>query len=165
MSKTTTRPQAATASAQQVQVQSIFSPSSAAAQQLVTGLGGAIGSDYRAAGHQLMFVEFSGKLSRLNLIPNATILSQGTVTIPGTWLFDFETGAVTDSGADVWWEQMTYTERQMTPRGGAEIVRLGAVNYNAISYPELLELAYGTTPIDGSVGHPVVYKSITLLLP
>jgi sugar lactone lactonase YvrE len=152
MSNTTTRPRAAASAAQQVQVQSIFSPGSAAAQQLVTGLGGAIGSDYRAAGHQLVFVEFSGKLSRLNLIPSATILSQGTVTIPGTWLFDFDTGTITDSGAEVWWRQMTSTERALTPQGGAEIVRLGAVNYNAISYPELLELAYGTTPIDGSVG-------------
>jgi hypothetical protein len=68
MAKTKTTAKAAAPGAQQVQVQSIFSPgSAAAAQQLVTGLGGAIGSDYRAAGHQLVFVEFDGKLSRLNL--------------------------------------------------------------------------------------------------
>ncbi len=154
MSNTTTpAPTATTPSAQQVQVQSIFSASAAAAaKQLVTGLGGAIGSDYRAAGHQLVFVEFSGKLSRLNLIPTATILSQGTITIPGTWLFDFDTGNITSSGADVWWEQMTSTERQLVPTGGSEIVRLGAVNYIGISYPELLELAYDSAPIDGSVG-------------
>jgi hypothetical protein len=152
MSRTKTAPQATAAAAQQVQVQSIFSAGAASAEPLVTGLGGAIGSDYRAAGHQLVFVEFAGKLSRLNLIPSATPLSQGTVTIPGTWLFDFDTGTITDAGAEVWWQQMTSTERALTPQGGAQLARLGAVNYNAISYPELLELAYSTANIDGSVG-------------
>ena len=35
--------------------------------QLVTGLGGAIGCDFRPAQNQLVFVEYNGKLSRLNL--------------------------------------------------------------------------------------------------
>ncbi|WP_420129100.1 hypothetical protein [Longimicrobium sp.] len=152
MSRTKSIPKATTAGAQQVQVQSIFSAGTAAAEELVTGLGGAIGSDYRAAGHQLVFVEFSGKLSRLNLIPSASIVSQGTITIPGTWLFDFDTGTITDAGAEVWWRQMTSTERALTPQGGAQLARLGAVNYNAISYPELLGLAYSAAPIDGGVG-------------
>lgn len=134
-----------------LQVQAIFSPASVAAEQLVTGLGGAIGSDYRAAGNRLVFVEFSGKLSALNLIPSATIVSQGTITIPGTWTFDIDAGTIGAAGSDLWWRQMTSTERALTPRNGAQIVRLGAVNYNAISHPELLELAYGTTPIDGGV--------------
>ena len=34
--------------------------------QLVTGLAGAIGCDFRSAHNQLLFVEFAGKLSRLS---------------------------------------------------------------------------------------------------
>jgi hypothetical protein len=130
----------------------------AAAQQLVSGLGGAIGSDYRAAGHQLVFVELSGKLSRLNLIPESSTLSQGNVTLKGTYLFDFDSGTHSGLGEgivppyDVWWNQQTKTERRLEPASGARIVRLGAVNYNSISYAELLELPYDSAPIDGSVG-------------
>lgn len=154
--------QMATLSGQQVLLKnlSLFSAGiqSAASQQLVNGLGGAIGSDYRPAGHQLVFVEFNGKLSRLNLIPSASTLSTGTVTLQGTYLFDFDGGTHSAPGEpivppyDVWWNQQTSTERQLVPVNGAQIVRLGAVNYNTISYAELLGLAYSTTPIDGSVG-------------
>ena len=34
---------------------------------LASGLGGAIGCDLRRAQNQLLFVEYNGKLSRLNL--------------------------------------------------------------------------------------------------
>ena len=135
---------------------SMFALQSAAAQQLVSGLGGAIGSDYRAAGHQLVFVEFDGKLSRLNLIPGASQLSTGTFTIQGTYHFDFDAGIQQTTGGpsgppfDVWWEQVNSTERYLTPKNGAKIVRLGAVNYAGISYAELLDLPYSSAKIDGS---------------
>jgi hypothetical protein len=137
---------------------SMFSAEAAAAQKLVSGLGGAIGSDYRAAGHQLVFVEFDGKLSRLNLIPGASQISAGNATLLGTHLFDFDAGIHTPVGGpstapyDVWWEQVDTTERYLVPVNGAQIVRLGAVNYAGISYAELLDLPYGGTPIDGSNG-------------
>ena len=50
--------------------------------QLASGLGGAIGCDFRTTQNQLIFVEYStGKLSSLNLFPPATIVAQGTGTI------------------------------------------------------------------------------------
>ena len=39
-------------------------------------LGGAIGCDFRSGLNQLLFVEFSGNLSRMNLFPSATVLEQ-----------------------------------------------------------------------------------------
>lgn len=125
---------------------------------LATGLGGAIGSDYRPARSHLLFVEFAGRLSRLSLIPSATVVSSGTAVIKGTYLFDFDTGQMSGVGEpihppyDVWWEQETSTARKLVPESGARLHRLGAVDYAAITHAELLGLAYGTAAIDGSVG-------------
>ena len=45
--------------------------------QLASGLGGAIGCDFRTVQNQLIFVEYStGKLSALDLFPSATIVAQ-----------------------------------------------------------------------------------------
>ncbi len=119
---------------------------------LATGLGGAIGSDFRSASSRLYFVEYSGKLSCLDLIrPLDAVVSSGTGTLKGTWLFDFDTGAMVNSGtADVWWEQVDTVVRKMVPRGGATIVNLGPVNFNALTHVELQGLTYGATPIPGN---------------
>jgi len=61
--------------------------------QLVSGLGGAIGCDFRRTQNQLLFVEFNGKLSRLNLYRTATTVSSGTAILKGTWTFDLDTGS------------------------------------------------------------------------
>jgi hypothetical protein len=61
--------------------------------QLVSGLGGAIGCDFRRIQNQLLFVEFNGKLSRLNLYRTATTVSSGTAILKGTFTFDLDTGA------------------------------------------------------------------------
>jgi hypothetical protein len=77
-------------------------------------------------------------------------VSSGTTTLRGTWTFDLDRGIQgPDSGADIWWEQQTSTERQMTPRGSAEIVNIGVVDYDSLTVTDLQQLSYGTTPIDG----------------
>ena len=60
----------------QIQVKS--APSST---QLAGGLGGAIGSDLRRAHNQLIFVEFGGKLSSLNLFKPAVVISSGITVL------------------------------------------------------------------------------------
>ena len=104
---------------------------------LATGLGGAIGSEFNPTTNQLFFVEYDGKVSRLDLIrPAATIVSSGTTTLQGTFLFDFDTGTMGGpggSGWDVWWRQQTSVKRRMEVRSGAEIVRLGGVGFNTVS--------------------------------
>ncbi|HSP73638.1 MAG TPA: hypothetical protein VLN26_14775, partial [Gaiellaceae bacterium] len=119
-------------------------------QTLATGLAGAIGSSYRQAHNDLIFVEFAGKLSRLQLVrPVAATVSSGTATIHGTFLFDFETGVEGTTG-DVFWEQHTATVRSLEPSGGATIVNLGAVSYTSVTPAVLQTLAYGTTGIVGN---------------
>ena len=121
--------------------------------QLATGLGGAIGCDFRTAHNQLIFVEYSGKLSALNLFPSSTIVAHGTGTVlKGTWSFDFDTGTespITPT-VDVFWEQVTSVVRKMTPMNGAKIVNLGAVNFASLTATALQVLPYATTPIDGN---------------
>ncbi|MDQ3896445.1 MAG: hypothetical protein M3326_04180 [Actinomycetota bacterium] len=78
------------------------------------------------------------------------IKSQGTGVIHGTFLFDFDAGQETQAGADVFWEQITAQTRQLAPRGGAQLSRLGAVNFDNVSLTDLRNASYSTAPIVGS---------------
>jgi hypothetical protein len=121
--------------------------------QLATGLGGAIGCDFRNAQQQLVFVEYSGKLSAVNLFPAATTVDSGTNTVlKGTFTFDFDTGVQGGpaASADVQWVQDTTVIRQMAPLNSAKIINLGAVNFNGITAANLQDLPYATTPIIGN---------------
>jgi len=122
--------------------------------QLANDLSGAIGSDFRKAQNQLIFVEYNtGKLSALNLSPTASIIAQNSSTVlKGTWLFDFDTGIESGSSptADVFWEQETTVLRRMTPQNGAKIINLGAVDFNALTAANLRDLPYSSTPIIGN---------------
>ena len=119
---------------------------------LVSGLGGAIGCDLRRAQNQLLFVEYGGKLSRLNLFRTGTIVSSGTGVLHGTWLFDFDAGAQVSGGpaADVWWDQKTAVLRELAPQNGAALTNLGPVNFAAVTPDTLSSLTYSTTPIEGN---------------
>ncbi|MGD0001506.1 MAG: hypothetical protein ABSE21_15520 [Bryobacteraceae bacterium] len=120
--------------------------------QLVAGLAGAIGSDYRPTHSQLVFVEYGGKLSRFNLFPAATVVSQGTATLKGTWTFDLDAGVEGGPGpnVDIWWDQQTTVLRQMVPQNSAKIINLGVVDFNPITANGLQGLTYTTTPIPGN---------------
>lgn len=119
---------------------------------LVTGLGGAIGCDLRRAQNQLLFVEYNGKLSRLNLYRTGTIVSSGNAVLHGTWLFDFDAGTEVNMGpaADVWWEQKTAILREMVRQNGATLVNLGPVDFNSLTPDTLSSLIYDTAPIVGN---------------
>ena len=120
--------------------------------QLLSGLGGAIGSDFRSAQNQLVFVEYSGKLSALNLFSPSTVVSSGSTTLKGTFTFDLDSGVQggISANADIWWDQKTAVLRQMAPQNSAAILNLGVTNYAAITANNLEFLAYSATPIDGN---------------
>ena len=54
-------------------------------------------------------------------------VSSGSGVLRGTWLFDFDAGveSANMNAADVWWEQMTQTAREMAPVNGAAICGMG----------------------------------------
>lgn len=91
---------------------------------------------------------------------SALTLSSGSVTIPGTWLIDFETGALlaVDPAADVWWEQFSMATRSLkpasvvVPASTSRLVGLGLVDYSALGLAQLQALTYDNLPVDGSDG-------------
>jgi hypothetical protein len=119
---------------------------------LVTGLGGAIGCDLRRTQNQLLFVEYGGKLSRLNLYRTGTIVSSASGVLHGTWLFDLDSGAEVNVGpaADLWWDQKTAVLREMAGQNGATLVNLGHVDFNSLTPDTLSSLTYSSTPIPGN---------------
>ena len=120
--------------------------------QVAAGLGGAIGSAYDPARNRLYFTEFDGKLSRIDLTPGGgTLVQSGNAqTIRGTWSFNFDTGVEGNlsPGVDVFWQQQTTIQRQMTPMNGAALAYLGPVSYNGLSVAELASLTYTVDPIN-----------------
>lgn len=122
------------------------------AVELVTGLAGAVGSDFRSSQNQLLFVEYGGKLSALNLFPASSVVSQNNVTLKGTFTFDLDTGVEggVSPAADIWWDQKTTVLREMAPFSTAKIINLGFVDFNSITAANLQSQAYATTPIPGN---------------
>ena len=119
--------------------------------QLASGLSGAIGSDYRRTGNELIFVEFGGKLSTVKLGP-VSVIASGSTTLKGTWTFDFDAGiqGADSKTGDVWWDQETNILRKMVPTGSAKIVNLGAIDFETLTPTQLKDLNYTTTAIPGS---------------
>ena len=68
----------------------------------------------------------------------------------GTFLFDFDSGTQTQSGADVWWDQHTNTVRTLDPQAGAAIANLGAVDFASLSCGDLRSEPYANVPINGN---------------
>lgn len=123
-------------------------------ESLLSGLNGAIGSAIDTFHQKLYFVEFDGKISRLDLLPQnaTTIASSNSATLQGTYFFNFDNGSHSTPGTppgdwDVFWQQHTATERSMVARNGAQFAYLGNVNYNGISFADLAAYYYTSDPI------------------
>jgi hypothetical protein len=122
-------------------------------KKLAGGLSGAIGSRYLKAHNQIVFVEYGGYISKLDLVQSlASTVSQGTTTIKGTFLFDCETGTNVGTGpnADFWWEQIDSVKRQIVPANSAQLVNLGAVDFNLVTPASMQSYSYSTAPIIGN---------------
>ncbi|HLJ36182.1 MAG TPA: protein kinase [Ktedonobacteraceae bacterium] len=78
------------------------------------------------------------------------VISNGTGTIQGTFQFNFDNGTQVSSNGDVFWNQISSTQRQMEPQGSATIVNLGSVDFNALDFTTLQGESYGTAPINGN---------------
>src|SRR5260370_5747803 len=110
--------------------------------QLIGGLSGAIGSDFRRSLNQLIFVEFGGKLSRLNLTRTATVVTSGSATLLASYGFNLDTGVEDSTGApltrDIWWSPPT----GMVRIGSAQMINLGGTDFASISPDKLQSLPY-----------------------
>lgn len=115
--------------------------------QLVTGLAGAIGSDFRSAQNRLLFVEFGGKLSRLDLQRTASVVTSGAATLLASYGFNLDTGKEDATGTpltgDIWWSPPT----GMVRIGSAQMINLGVTNFAAITPDTLQSLPYSPTTV------------------
>ena len=115
--------------------------------QLVAGLGGAIGSDFRSSQNQLIFVEFNGKLSRLNLTRTATVITSGATTLKASYGFNLDTGIEDATGApltgDIWWSPPA----GMVRIGAAQVINLGSANFAALTADTLQSLPFSAATI------------------
>jgi hypothetical protein len=115
--------------------------------ELVSGLSGAIGSDFRRALNQLIFVEFGGNLSRLNLTRTATIITSGSATLLASYGFNLDTGIEDSTGApltgDIWWSPPT----GMVRIGSAQMMNLGVTDIASLTPDTLQSWPYSPATI------------------
>ena len=81
------------------------------------------------------------------------VVSSGSVTLPGTWLFDFDSGVIGGdlvAPNDIFWEQFTPTQRAVMPVNFVTLAPLGVVDFASIGIAELMSFSYGTSGIIGS---------------
>jgi hypothetical protein len=79
---------------------------------------------------------------RLSIAP---IVRTGVV-IQGTYHYDFDLV----SNTDVWWEQVTSTERKMAPENGATIANIGVTNFTNVTVAQLKGKSYSSSALDGN---------------
>jgi PEP-CTERM motif len=72
------------------------------------------------------------------------IISSGTITIPGTFLFDVDLGVIATGGYDFQWDFVTETQFQVSPVDFAGVVNMGVVPFAAITVGQLEVLPYNT---------------------
>ena len=86
-------------------------------------------------------------------LPAHAAVSSGTVTIAGTFSFDFDAGVVTvgiSAPSDIFWEQFTATTRAVMPVSSATVLNLGVVDYGSVDLVALSGFPYGLAGISGS---------------
>lgn len=118
-------------------------------------LGGAIGSDYLSTRSRLLFVEYSGNLSRYDLFPAATVLTSGTTLLKSSYAFSLDTGTGSvqggpNTGFDIAINQVE--PLGIYPLNGASMANLGVTPFAAITSATLQGLTYGTAYIPGPAG-------------
>ncbi|MDN7179038.1 hypothetical protein M0D69_13640 [Caballeronia sp. SEWSISQ10-4 2] len=115
--------------------------------QLVGNLSGAIGSDFRRPLNQLVFVEFGGKLSRLNLTHTATVVTSGSATLLASYGFNLDTGIEDSTGApltgDIWWSPPA----GMVRIGNAQMINLGVTDFASLTPDTIQSLPYSAATI------------------
>lgn len=84
-------------------------------------------------------------------------ISQGTATIQGTYLFDFDSGMVVPSdGADVQWEITAYApdplDASLVATHGARMEQLPGVDYDGLNVVALNTTPFATTSLHGPDG-------------
>jgi len=95
---------------------------------------------------------------------NSDVITK-TATIWGTWIFDFDKVEMCDypsDEADLFWQQVSTTERYIVPWNGAEFANLGIINFDTVVDCSIYKLS--TDKIDGSVDHNTIPSGTVLVV-
>jgi len=87
-----------------------------------------------------------------------------SLTIGGTQTLDVDTGQVGSSSpdTDLWWSQVTSTERFLVPENGAELANLGIVDFDSVVDCSIYTLS--KDPINGSVDNNTIPDGTVLVI-
>lgn len=130
--------------------------------QLASGLGGAIGSHFQQATNQLFFVEFDGKVSVLDLIPQLeAVLFTGNAIVPPDTSLDLADGTSTHGGDIRWDHTSPGGQRVLRPQGNCRLSYLGNVNFNSLDHASLVDLPYSQNSLIGEgPGNQIVVGAV-----
>lgn len=117
---------------------------------LATGLGGAIGSDYILSRNRVCFVEYSGKISVLDLVrPLDAVVFSGTATMPANSSLDISNGTSAQGGYIRWDHVSPGGTFVMRPQASCSLSYIGMTDFNAITQAELQNLNYSQNSLSG----------------
>jgi hypothetical protein len=92
--------------------------------------------------------EDNNKLKLTRTVYRPKTYSTGLVTWEGTYCIDLEDGSLgCDSGADLFWQQVSSVERYIKTRNGAKVAVAGT---SSVGYSGCSALSLGNGPINGS---------------
>jgi hypothetical protein len=82
------------------------------------------------------------------------VLAKGRTVIPGTWSWTVEGNTVGGDRADLFWEQVSGSERNLVPRGGAAWAVLKGKPFEKVGPADLRKAAYSREKLPGSSLRP-----------
>jgi hypothetical protein len=84
--------------------------------------------------------------------PQPTPICSTPLVLRGTFVLDADTCRLAGglAGGDLFWEQFDSVRRALVPENGALIVKLGPVDFNALTRDQLATAPYANAPVDGS---------------
>jgi hypothetical protein len=78
------------------------------------------------------------------------VLAKGQTVILGTWNWKIDGNKLGgNDGADFWWEQLTNTERQLVPKGGAGWAIIQCKAFEKVTRDDLAKMDFSTDKLSG----------------
>ena len=82
------------------------------------------------------------------------VLAKGRTVIPGTWSWRIEGNTIATGSADLFWEQVSGSERNLVPRGGAAWAVLKGKRFEKVGLAGLRGASYSDDKLPGSSLRP-----------
>jgi type II secretory pathway pseudopilin PulG len=110
---------------------------------------GALQQEQQVANEEQIIQQQQQEQQQQNL---GVVISQGNATVPGTYCFNFDTGAPVNNmqSCEAWWEIINSNQRELVTEGGSSFATISTVYFPDIDLAYLKGLSYSITEISGS---------------